>query len=150
MKTSTLIGKIIQAVWSYPCDPVHLAWVNELTMPIATSEAFLELSSGELIRVSPCEVKMDEKQYPSLGLELESCTFESTRVVLSSGKVFNVEPLSAAAGMLPFTVADVQESDPLGEGAISQLCFTGDYSQSLTFRHTMPPMTLGICAFIPG
>ncbi len=149
MNASSLIGKIIQAVWAYSSEPVNSTWTDGLTTPITSSGAFLELSNGELIRVSPCEVKLDQVQHPSLGLALDRYTFESARVALPGGKTFDIEPLVSAAGLLPLVVTGAEESDPLGEGAVSQLRFTGDNLQSLVFRHIMPPMTLGI-SWRPG
>lgn len=121
MDTSSLIGKIIQSVWTYPCEPVHVAWLNELTTKIATSSAFLELAGGELIQVAPCEVGLSGERYPSLGLALEFCSRESARVVHPSGKVLDIEPLTEAGVVLPLLVVRVEQSDPLQEGAVSQV-----------------------------
>ncbi len=52
--------------------------------------------------------------------------------------------LVEAAGLLPFTVSQFQKSDPLGEGAISEIMLFGSDGSQLLFRHLMPPMTLGI------
>jgi len=44
---------------------------------------------------------------------------------------------------MPFHVSQVLESDPLEEGAISEILLVGPLGQ-LLFRHIMPPMSLGI------
>lgn len=54
-----------------------------------------------------------------------------------------MSPLADATGLLPFLVAQVLESDPLGEGALSEIVLVGPLGR-LLFRHIMPPMSLGI------
>ncbi|WP_165967445.1 hypothetical protein [Luteimonas aestuarii] len=55
-----------------------------------------------------------------------------------------MRPLVEAADLLPFTVSQFKESDPLGEGAISEVVLLSPDGSQLLFRHLMPPMTLGI------
>ena len=150
MDTSWLVGKTIKVVWTYATGPVHPAWVNELTTPIATSSAFLELESGEFLQVAPCEVQLEGETYPSLGLELELRSRASARVTLPSGIAIDVLPLPDAAKAVPLDVVRVEESDPLGEGTVSQFNVIGALGQALTFRHIMSPMTLGILVAAPG
>ena len=144
MDVSSLVGEEVQCIWAYPDIAVHPAWINALTTPVATTAAFLVLADGrQLISVAPCEVAMPER-YPALGLALERCGRESIRLVRPDGSVIDAAPLAAAAKLVPFTIASVETSDPLEEGAVSQLSLTGSESQLITFRHIMPPMTLGV------
>ena len=139
MDTSWLVGKTIKAVRTYATEPVHPAWVNELTTPIATSAAFLEFESGEFAQISPCEVRIENETYPSLGLELELFSSDPSQFPL----------LPCAADFVPFLVSNVEESDPLGEGATSQIHLIGGRERGVVFRHIMPPMTLGILVAAP-
>ena len=142
MKISLLVGKVIGSVRTFGCEPVHPAWVDERTAPIATSVAFIELQDGTVLKVCPCEVPK-EGRYPALGLVLEECTRDSMRAPLLSGSWQDAEPLNAIETVLPLIVASIAESDPLGEGAVSELRFLAG-RRELIFRHIMPPMTLGI------
>ena len=144
MDASLLANKTITAIYTFACVPVHAAWVNELTTPIATSIAILELSGGELIRVAPCEVEVDSGKYPSLGLSLELCDAMALRREMRGAEPLLAQPLAIASDLLPFTTARVEESDPLGEGAVSEMRLLGWGQESLLFRHIMPPMTLGM------
>jgi len=142
VETQSLIDKVVLEILTPVCEPVHAAWVNEHTTPIATSTAVLRLASGELIQLAPCEVEVEPGKYPSLGLSVEPCD-SSVLQWVRDGKTYSMHPLAEAAGLLPFTVSQFQESDPLGEGAVSEIVLLGS-DGSLLFRHLMPPMTLGI------
>ncbi|WP_343279964.1 hypothetical protein [Luteimonas sp. MJ250] len=102
----------------------------------------LELSDGGLVMLAPCEVYLDPDKYPSLGLSLERCDPGALQWA-RNGKTYSMSPFAGAAGLLPFPVAQVVESDPLGEGALSEVLLIGPLGQ-LLFRHIMPPMSLGI------
>ncbi|HEY4530515.1 MAG TPA: hypothetical protein VIG97_09370 [Luteimonas sp.] len=108
----------------------------------------LELSDGDLFMLAPCEVYLDPDKYPSLGLSLERCDPGALQWV-RNGKTYSMSPLAGTAALLPFPVAQVVESDPLGEGALSEVLLIGPLGQ-LLFRHIMPPMSLGIEATQSG
>jgi hypothetical protein len=144
METSSLVGKVIQEVWAHTPTPVSPAWVSEITTPIATCVAFIELGDGGLIRVYPCEVHMEGQRYPSLGLKLQSCTRDSMGVVELNGQQREAQAVAELKGVLPLVVSSTEESDPLGEGVVSEIKLSGDGSRFVLFRHIMPPMTLGI------
>ena len=143
METQSLIGKVVLEVLTPICEPVHPAWTNEHTTPIATSMAVLRLTSGELIQLAPCEVEVEPGKYPSLGLSVQACDSTALQWV-RNGKTYSMLPLVEAVELLPFAVSQFQESDPLGEGAISEIVLFGLGGSKLLFRHLMPPMTLGI------
>ena len=142
MDTSSLVNTVVRQVLTPLCEPVHPAWIDGNTTPFATSAAVLELSDGGLVMLAPCEVYLDADKYPSLGLSLERCDPGALRWV-RNGKTYSMSPFAAAAGLLPFPVAQVVESDPLEEGALSEVLLIGPLGQ-LLFRHIMPPMSLGI------
>ena len=142
MDTSSLVNTVVQQVLTPMCEPVHPAWIDGNTTPIATSMAVLELSDGSLVMLAPCEVHLDPDKYPSLGLSVEKCDTGALQWV-RDGKTYSMNPLADAAGLMPFPVAQVVESDPLGEGALSEVMLVGPLGQ-LLFRHIMPPMSLGI------
>lgn len=150
MDTSSLAGTTIEAIHTFACEPVHPAWIDENTTPIATAMAVLELSTGRLLRIAPCEVALDPGQYPALGLEVTECDATALQWQAPSGKSYTMQPLGAEAASLPFTVQSVAESDPLGEGTVSEVSFSGIGGSRLVFRHIMPPMTLGIAVVLPG
>lgn len=124
------------------CEPVHAAWIDKNTTSISTTMAVLELSEGSLVMLAPCEVRLDPDKYPSLGLSVEKCDPGELQWV-RDGKTYSMSPLADATGLLPFLVAQVLESDPLGEGALSEIVLVGPLGR-LLFRHIMPPMSLGI------
>jgi hypothetical protein len=144
MESSSLIGKVIQEVWTHTPGQVHPAWVSELTTPIAIWVAFIELGDGELISVYPCEVRVENQKYPSLGLTLQSCTRDSMRVVGPNGQPREPQPLAELTNVLPLAVLSAEESDPLGEGVVSEIKLAGEGARFVLFRHILPPMTLGI------
>ena len=119
-------------------------------MPIATTMAVLQLSDGRLVRVAPCEVELDPGKYPSLGLEVTDCDATALQWQAPSGKTYIMQPLPAAAALVPFVVQSIAESDPLREGTVSEIAFSGGGGSHLVFRHIMPPMTLGIALAHPG
>jgi hypothetical protein len=143
VETQSLVGKEVLEILTPVCESVHAAWINEQTTPIATSTAVLRLVSGELIQLAPCEVETEPSKYPSLGLSVEPCDSSALQWV-RDGKTYSMHALVEAAVLLPFTVSQLQESDPLGEGAISEIVLLGSDGSRLLFRHIMPPMTLGI------
>ena len=146
MDASSLIGKVVREVWTHGCGPVHQAWRSELTTPFATWVAYLELDGGQFICVSPCEVAIHEGNYPSLGLKLDPCNAGSMHRVLPTGEHLKANPLLEIKDFLPLWVASTEETDPLCEGAVSEIKLIGRNSEFVLFRHIMPPMTLGICA----
>ena len=87
MEAKSLTGRTLKAVWLFPSDPVHSAWVNELTTPIVAYDAFLELADDVLLQLSACEVALDEEKYPSLGLELRESSPTALRVIQANGHV---------------------------------------------------------------
>jgi hypothetical protein len=144
VETTSLTGKIIEAIDTFACEPVHPAWAGELTTPIATSMAVLQLAGGRLLLVAPCEVELDPGNYPSLGLTISECDASARQWQAPDGKTYFMEPLAAAAVVLPFSVQSVAESDPLREGTLSEVALVSPDGSRLVFRHIMPPMTLGI------
>ena len=150
MDTSSLTGTTIEAIHTFACEPVHPAWVDEHTTPFAASLAVLQLSDGRLLLVAPSEVELNPGKYPSLGLEVSECDAGAFQWQSPSGETYFMRPLSAAAALLPFSVQSAEESDPLGEGALSEIALTSSSGSRLAFRHIMPPMTLGIDLAQPG
>jgi hypothetical protein len=146
--SSSLIQTSIREVLTPLCEPVHSAWADEHTTAIATSMAVLRLENGELVLIGPCEVEQPEA-YPLLGLSLERCDTQALHWV-RNGRSFSMSPLADAAKLLPFLVVTTEESDPLGEGAVSEIVLVGSDGSRLLFRHIMPPMTLGIELLQPG
>jgi hypothetical protein len=137
MNSEDLIGRTVTAVLTFQRGDVHPAWRDALTPNICARRAFLEFGDGGLLSVSPCEVEVAEEPYPALGLCLQ------TNI---DANVDHVEaaPLEEAAPVLPLTVRKIVESDPMGEGAVSQLTIEGQRSHAITFRHVFPPTTLGV------
>ena len=125
------------------CEPVHPAWIGELTTSLATTMAVLQLADGELVMLAPCEVELDPDQYPSLGLSIQTCDSSALQRV-RDGKTYAMNPLPEAFGLLPLLVMQVEESDPLGEGVVSEIVLIGQDGSRALFRHIFPPMTLGI------
>ena len=150
MDTSSLTGSTIQGIDTFACEPVHSAWVDANTTPIATSMAVIELSDGRLFLVAPREVELEPGAYPALGLGISECGPEARQWHAPSGKTHVMAALSFVESLLPLTVESVQESDPLGEGPVSQLSFVRADGARIVFRHIMPPMTLGIDFRHPG
>lgn len=144
METSYLVGKTIKAVLTYPLREIHPAWKSELTPAICTHMAFLELADGEFIGISPCEVALEGERYPVLGLSLARCERGAMLLPQPDGRAVDVAALDEAESVLPLEVSKVLESDPLGEGAVSQLRIEGVASGALILRHVMPPITLGV------
>ena len=142
--TSSLIGKTIADVLAYPRLEIHPAWVDEATTPVATTDAFLVLEGGTLAKVSPCEVSLDSHRYPSLGLEVRACSHESLALTTTGGRVVMPTRVEELCTLLPLRVETVVESDPLGEGAVSEVTILGSVGRAIILRHIMPPMTLGI------
>jgi hypothetical protein len=143
MDAASLINRTITGIFTPLCSPVHPAWVNEHTTPIATSTAVLQLDSGDLLMVEPCEVEVPGEKYPALGLSVEECDPSALQWVLD-GKTYKMSPLKAAAFVLPFHVSRVEESDPLDEGPVSEISLGRADGSRVLLRHIMPPMTLGI------
>ncbi len=150
MDTSSVVGSTIQAIDTFACEPVHPAWVDAHTTPIATSMAVLQLADGRLLLVAPQEVEFDPGEYPSLGIGISECGAGARQWHAPSGKTYVMSTLAPVATLLPFTVQSVTESDSLGEGSTSELSFVSSTGARITFRHIMPPMTLGIDFEHPG
>jgi hypothetical protein len=145
VEASALIDKTLRAVWLFPAAPVHPAWVGALTTPIVTWAAFLDLDDVGLVQVDACEVVLDPETYPSLGLSLEPCAPEALHTKHPSGDVISAHRLEEAARLLPARISELVESDPLGEGAVSEYILLLETGGSIILRHIMPPETLGIC-----
>jgi hypothetical protein len=144
MEASSLTGKTLKAVWLFPSGPVHPAWVNELTTPIVAYDAFLEIGDDVLLQLDACEVVLDEKKYPSLGLELRESSPAALRVLQPNDHVTEAQQLQEASTLLPALITSVEQSDPLEEGAISEYVIVLGQVGRIIFRHIMPPTTLGI------
>ena len=144
MEAKSLTGRTLKAVWLFPSDPVHSAWVNELTTPIVAYDAFLELADDVLLQLSACEVALDEEKYPSLGLELRESSPTALRVIQANGHVTEAQQLQEANALVPALITSVEQSDPLEEGAISQYVVVLGRVGRIIFRHIMLPTTLGI------
>lgn len=138
---SLLVGKTVRAIHTYAQTPVHPAWANEQTTPVAVARAFVEVGDGALVEVSPCEVDVPSG-YPILGLSV-TLSAPSALTYDVYGSTYRASPLSYVSEMLPFSVDRVDVADPLGEGAISEIRLSSQ-NGVIFFRHIMPPMTLGI------
>jgi hypothetical protein len=110
--TSLLFGVTIEAIQTPACEPVHPGWVGQLTTPIATSMAVLQVADGRYFLVAPCEVELDPGKYPSLGLEITECTESRLHWHGADSQNYSMSPLAAAQEVLPFVVASCSESDP--------------------------------------
>ena len=139
----SLANRTIAKILTPTCEPVHPAWIGELTTPLATTIAVLQLADGELLMVAPCEVKLDPDQYPSLGLSIQTCDSSALQWV-RDGKTYTMNSLPEGLGLLPLLVMQVEEADPLGEGVVSEIVLVGQDGSRVLFRHIFPPMTLGI------
>ena len=139
---NSLIGKTLEHVWLFPTGPVHPAWVDAFTLPINTLKAFLEFSDGELARLAPCEVNLPGR-YPAMALAIEVCTPAAMQLTYPGGQVAIAVVLEEAADVLPASITSVEASDPLGEDTTTQYAISGS-GWRIIFRHTFPPMTLGI------
>jgi len=148
--SSLLLGVTFEAVHTPACEPVHPAWVGELTTPITTSMAVLQLAGGRYVLLAPCEVEIDPGKYPSLGLKLSESSESALRWHGPDGKAYSMRPLPAASELSPFTVSALAESDPLEEGAISELILSNASGHVILFRHIFPPMTLGLAFAVNG
>jgi len=144
MDATELLTKTAANIWVYRFDAVHPAWVDDNTLPIVASTGFIEFVNGDLVEIGPCEVNLEPDRYPSLGLEFLPSTEESLRTLLSNGQVVDAIPLVDATPLMPFVITQIEASDPLGEEAISQYTLISRSGGRITFRHIMPPMTLGI------
>ena len=143
MDAASLTNRTITGIFTPLCSPVHPAWINEHTTPIATSTAVLQLDSGDLLMVNPCEVEVSGEKYPALGLSVEECDSSALQWV-RDGKTYKMSSLEATTLLLPFLVSRVDESDPLDEGPVSEISLVREDGSQVLFRHIMPPMTLGI------
>ena len=145
-----LVGSTIQAIDTFACEPVHSAWANAHTTLIATSMAVLALADGRLLLIAPQEVELEQGKYPSLGLGISECGAGRRSWVAPNGETHAMASLAPVSPLLPFTVQSVGQSDPVGEGAVSELSLESATGACLVFRHIMPPMTLGIDFECPG
>ena len=150
MEASPLLGKTVRSIWIFRSDGVHPAWVGELTLPIVGFDAFLEFADGDLVQISPCEVDLGPDRYPGLGLALQPCTIEALHFISPGGHAVEAVPLAEAASFLPFSIAGIEESDPLGEDTVSQYSLATGNGWQVTLRHMFPPMTLGMHVEIMG
>ena len=144
MDTSSFIGKTLERVFAFPSGPVHPAWVNELTTPIVTWAAYLDLGSVDVVHVDACEIVVDAEKYPSLGLSFAPVSRNVLRRTYQDGGVAVAEELREAAELLPARICAVVESDPLGGGCVSECILQLEGGGHILFRHIFPPETLGI------
>jgi hypothetical protein len=144
VEASLLLGKVVRTIWLFRSEGVHPAWVDNLTLPIAGFDALLEFADDSFVKISPCEVDLGPDRYPGLGLALQHCTSEALRFISHSGHTVEAVPLVEAAALVPFSIAGIEESDPIGEDTVSQYLLTTNNGRVVTFRHMFPPMTLGI------
>ena len=144
MDVTSIVGKTIRAIWVFRSEGVHPAWIDSNTLPIIAFGAFLEFVDGGFVRISPCELSPSSDRYPSLSLELRPCAQEEMHYVSPEGHRLEAERLAEAHSLLPFVVTGAEMSDPLGEDAITQYSLSADDGRVVSFRHVMPPMTLGI------
>jgi hypothetical protein len=144
VEASRLLGKVIRNIWIFRSEGVHPAWVDNLTLPIVGFDALLEFADESFIKISPCEVDLGPDRYPGLGLALQHCTSEALSFISHSGHIVDAVLLAEAAALVPFSIARIEESDPLGEDTASQYSLTTNNGHLVTFRHMFPPMTLGM------
>jgi hypothetical protein len=144
VELASLVGKTVQEVRAFPGALAHPAWIDELTTPIVTSAAFIQLSDGQLLKVDPCEVESRTGGYPDLGLSITAVSADALRLDLGTTKCQFAQPVGAVAPLLPFEILSAEESDPLVERGAIEFRLGARNSDFLILRHIMPPMTLGI------
>jgi hypothetical protein len=144
VELTSLVGKIVQEVRAFPGALAHPAWIDELTTPIVTTAAFLQLSDGLLVRVDPCEVESRSGGYPDLGLSIAASGADALRLDLGKNKSLFAQPVKAVAALLPFEILSAEETDPLVDRGAIEFRLIGRNSDLLIFRHIMPPLSLGI------
>jgi hypothetical protein len=144
VELSSLVGKTVQEVRAFPGALAHPAWIDELTTPIVTSAAFIQLSDGQLLRVDPCEVESRTGGYPELGLSITAVGADAFRMDFGNKKSLFAQPVGVVAPLLPFEILSAQESDPLVERGAIEFRLGARNSDLLILRHIMPPMTLVI------
>src|SRR5690606_21792819 len=126
--------RTITGIFTPLCSPVHPAWVDKHTTPIATATSVLHLECGDLLMIAPCEVEIPGEKYPALVLSIEACD-SSVLQWVRDGKTYEMSPLEAAIPLLPFLVSRVNESDPLDEGPVSEISLVRADGSRLLFRH---------------
>lgn len=139
-----LVGRTVHRILVFRASGVHPAWVDDLTLPIVAYAAFLEFSDGELVRINPSEFNMWPNRYSGLNLELESSSPSALRFSYSKDQCIDAVPLEEVRPFLPFSILRIDESDPVGDGLVSQYALTTSNGQRIVFRHIMPPTMLGI------
>lgn len=144
MDIASLVGKSIRNFWAFRLNGVHPAWIDANTFPIAAGDAFLELSDGNFVKISPCEVSRGPDRYPALGLEVRPCSKDELTFRFENGRIVEAKPLEESASVTPFLIAEVEAFDPLGEDTITQYSFLAAGGNIVEIRHMMPPMTIGI------
>ena len=145
MDTASLVGQTLEAVLAFPGSLAHPAWADELTTPIVTMAAFLQVKEAGLVRVLACEVSLEGERYPALGLSFEPSASDSLQVAYQSGHVARAVPLPETAQLgLPAKIRSASDSDVLGEGCINQCVLALEGGGKVLLRHIMPPETLGL------
>jgi hypothetical protein len=144
VELASLVGKVAQEVRAFPGGVVHPAWMDELTTPIITSAAFIQLGDGLLVRVDPCEVESVTGGYPDLGLSLTAVGAESLRRDIGGKNSQFAQPVGAVAPILPLEIFNAEVSDPLLERGAIEFRLSNRSGDVLVLRHIMPPITLGI------
>jgi hypothetical protein len=141
---TSLVGRSIRNLWAFRLNGVHPAWIDANTFPIAAGDAVIELSDGNFVKISPCEVSLGPDRYPALGLEAQPCSERELRFRSANGEIVEAEQLVESASLVQFHISRVDALDPLGEGQATQYSFHADDGDLIEIRHMMPPMTLGI------
>jgi hypothetical protein len=139
MEAPLLVGKALKAIH---LTPFRLAHAALLERPNATTAlaVCLELSTGELVQISPCEVELPGDQYPAMGLECVKGLPDTTKNCEGES-----ETLETGLFCLPQPITRVDASDPIGEGTPTQFVFSIGQSSSLSVLH-VTPMVLAVWA----
>jgi hypothetical protein len=148
MNIASLLGQTIQNIQIFR-GGVHPAWIDKNTLPIAAWGAFLDVLESGMLKITACEVDIGPKRYPALGLEIQPCSAADLKYQTADGQSVEAEVLAEVRSLLPFKIARVEQSDPLGEDTVTQYALIGSEGRRLIFQHMMPPTTLGIAVLPP-
>jgi len=144
MEEKLLLGKTLESVRIFRSEPVHPAWADESTPAINSPFVYLQFSNGEKYEITPTEVELFSGHYACLGLAVKEIFSSIAIFEWPNGSALNTVELEELKNFLPQKITKVEVSDPLQEGAESQLCFLLNNQSSICISHIMPPMTLGI------
>ena len=137
-------GKTLQTIEFIDVGPPDPAWIDSFTLPIQTSIAYLRFSSHDIFAIRADEFDIPNRKYPSLGLSILKVNQAPSPELHKGMDMPELIRLNDPDAVLPDTIIGTQNSDPLGEGAISQFLFELAGGNSFVFRHVFPPTTLGI------